>query len=89
MRPLTDIRREIDSIDDQIVDLLARRFALAPQVIAYKKANGLPVVIPERVDEVIQRNMARAAGTAVPPSLIQAIYRAVIDAYCEIESREI
>lgn len=89
MRPLSDIRQEIDSIDDQIVDLLARRFALAPQVIAYKKANGIPVVIQERIDEVINRNVERAKGTAVPPELVAELYRQIIDAYCAMEESKI
>jgi chorismate mutase len=85
MRAISDIRAEIDAIDDEIVDLLARRFALAPQVIAYKHAHGLPAVIQSRIDEVINRNVARATSKGVDGELVENLYRAIITKYCELE----
>ena len=39
----SDYRREIDKIDDQIVDLFAQRMAMAKEIAAYKKAHNLPI----------------------------------------------
>ena len=39
----SDYRREIDKIDDQIVDLFAQRMAVAKEIAAYKKAHNLPI----------------------------------------------
>lgn len=85
LRSIESLRAEIDGIDDQIVDLLARRFALAPAVVAYKHAHGLPAVIPARIDEVINRNVARASAKGVDGELVANLYRAIIAKYCELE----
>jgi chorismate mutase-like protein len=86
MRDLADIRKEINAIDDEIIALLARRFALLPEVVAYKQAHGLPAVIPERVQEVLDRNAARAEKLGLDAALIRAVYERIIDAYCRGEA---
>jgi len=89
MRELTDIRNEINAIDDEIIALLARRFALLPDVVAYKRAHGLPAVIPERVAEVLKRNIATAAARGLDSDLVHAVYQLIIDHYCEAESQKL
>lgn len=85
MRALADIRKEIDAIDDEVIALLARRFALLPEVVAYKEAHGLPSRIPERVQEVITRNVATAEAHGVPGDLVEMIYKAIVDRMCQME----
>ena len=41
---IQEIRGQLDTIDDQLTALFARRMALAKEVAAYKKANGLPIL---------------------------------------------
>ena len=41
---LQDYRRQIDSIDDALVRLFARRMEICAEIAAYKQANGLPVL---------------------------------------------
>lgn len=89
LRSLSDIRSEIDAIDDEIIALLARRFALLPEVVAYKQAHGLPAVIPKRVEEVIQRNCTNAQGTAIPTHLTPLLYKHIISAMCSAEASAI
>jgi chorismate mutase len=40
MEDIKEIRNEIDIIDNQIIELLAKRLSLMPQVIKYKKENN-------------------------------------------------
>ena len=87
MRQLSDIRREIDAIDDEIIALLARRLTLVPDVVAYKLANGLPTIIPERIDEVLNRNIERATKMDIEPGAIRGIYERIIQAMCDAEDR--
>ena len=88
MRDLSDIRKEIDIIDDDIIALLARRFALMPEVIAYKRAHSLPAIIPERVEEVLQRNIKAAKLHGLDENLTQQIYSLIINTYCKMESNK-
>lgn len=87
MRTLAEIRAEIDAIDDEILALLARRFALAPEVVSRKMADGISPVVNARVAEVINRNTAHAARVGVPPQIVTRLYTDIIDAMHDIESR--
>ena len=52
---LNEIRNEIDGIDDELVRLFDRRMALAGEIAAYKRDNGLPVSDRTREREIVSR----------------------------------
>ena len=58
---LTELRHQIDGIDDQLVDLFCRRMELCAQVADYKKTNGLPILMPAREREKL-KDVADKAG---------------------------
>ncbi|MBQ2854580.1 MAG: bifunctional chorismate mutase/prephenate dehydratase [Oscillospiraceae bacterium] len=58
---MTQIRNEIDSIDDQLVQLFCKRMELSSQVAQYKKANNLPIFVPARERAILQK-VAENAG---------------------------
>ena len=58
---LTDIRKEIDQIDDRLVRLFCQRMDLSAQVAQYKKANNLPIFVPARERAILQ-SVAEKAG---------------------------
>ena len=59
MEDLSDIRKEIDSIDTQIVELFKRRMSCADAVAAYKRAHDLPVLDRSRERELLSRRAAQ------------------------------
>ncbi len=63
---LQDIRGQLDQIDDQLIDLFARRMRLVSDVAAYKKENGLPVLDSGREDAILER-LTRKAGVELAP----------------------
>lgn len=58
---LSDIRKEIDSIDDQLVKLFCQRMSLSAQVADYKKEHDMPIYVPAREREILQ-SVADKAG---------------------------
>ena len=56
-----ELRQQIDSIDDQLVQLFCQRMELSAGVAAYKKQNGLPILVPAREREILAR-VAQQAG---------------------------
>ena len=58
---LTDIRKEIDSIDHQLTQLFCQRMNLSAQLADYKKANNLPIFHPGRERAILQ-SVAEQAG---------------------------
>lgn len=58
---LKDIRNQIDEIDDELVQLFAKRMELSALVADYKKKNHLPIHVPAREREILQ-TVAKKAG---------------------------
>ncbi len=58
---ISQIRNEIDQVDDELVKLFVKRMGLSAQVASYKKANGLPIYVPAREREILQ-SVAEKAG---------------------------
>ncbi len=70
---LQQCRKQIDAIDDSLVALLCQRMALSAQIGRLKQAQGLPVSVPAREQEILD-----AVGAKAGPELsgyIQALYR--------------
>ncbi|MBC2717213.1 MAG: bifunctional chorismate mutase/prephenate dehydrogenase [Desulfobacteraceae bacterium] len=75
---LTGLRREIDAIDQQVVDLLSKRQKQVEHVVALKKAHNLQVYHPAREEDLIsaRRQQAREAGLC--PDYIEELYRVIM-----------
>ena len=58
---LKELRGQIDAIDDQLVELFAKRMDIAAAIGDYKKANNLPVFVPAREREKL-KDVAEKAG---------------------------
>ena len=61
MMELNDLRKEIDQIDDQLVQLFAARMDVAAKIADYKKEHNLPILAPVREREKLQ-DVAQKAG---------------------------
>lgn len=58
---ITELRGEIDKIDDELLKLFCARMELSAQVADYKRERGLPIYVPAREREILQ-NVAQKAG---------------------------
>ncbi len=85
MQILKPYRKKIDSLDDQIVDLLIEREKIIQEVAVLKKAENIPPVLQDRVDEVRERNVARATSKGGSPDYMREIYKKIIQLSCDIE----
>ena len=81
-------RQQIDDLDDAIMDLFAKRFAVIEQVAYFKGEHNIPVTIPERVNQVTERIVAKAQAKGLPPELFRKIYGGVIEASCQLEHKK-
>ena len=52
---LSEIRQQIDGIDQELVRLFCQRMSLSAQVADYKKANNLPIFVPARERAILQK----------------------------------
>lgn len=57
---IDDLRNKIDSIDNQLVDLLKERLSIAAEIAEYKKENNLPVLDRSRERELLNKVSQKA-----------------------------
>ena len=78
--PLDALRREIDIIDDAIVDLLVRRFAATAKVRATKSHDGSIASSPFRParEASMLRRLLGRGGAALPPGLVVRLWRVIL-----------
>ena len=82
---LADLRTQIDSLDQQLLDLLNRRARVAEQVGEVKKREGTPYFRPDRVAQVIEK-MQRSNQGPLKALHIAAIWREITSACLALES---
>ena len=58
---LSEIRKDIDAIDEELVKLFCDRMALSAKVADYKKEHNLPILVPAREREIL-KDVAEKAG---------------------------
>ena len=58
---ITELRCEIDKIDDELVKLFGQRMEIAARIADYKKENNLPILVPAREREKLA-DVAQKAG---------------------------
>lgn len=53
-----ELRKEIDQIDRQLVQLFEKRMKVSTEIAEYKLANNLPVLDAQREEMVINKNIS-------------------------------
>ena len=87
-KSLEAIRREIDSIDDEILQLLERRFAATGRVKATKTHDGSIAASPFRParEATMLRRLIGQAGTAVSPEVLVRLWRVILSASTQLQA---
>jgi chorismate mutase-like protein len=82
---LAPYRAEIDAIDEQIIDLLARRHDVIRAVAALKADTGIPMMQPARIEAQKERCARLAAEAGLDPAFVERLFTLIIDEGCEFE----
>ncbi len=59
MGDIESLRHDIDEIDKQLTELFEKRMNIAAEVAKYKEKHNLPILVKERENEVIAKNLSR------------------------------
>lgn len=85
MKELEDYRKQIDKIDQQILQTLSKRFEVVAKIGKLKKKLGLPVLDIKRWKKVQQSREQAGKKLGLPEKLIKNIYKAIHKYSLEIE----
>lgn len=76
-KTLNEIRKEIDTIDNRVHDLLMERAALVSSVAEAKRREGMQIVQPAREARMIRRLLGRHRGP-LPQATVVRIWRELV-----------
>ncbi|MFB6234726.1 MAG: chorismate mutase [Halopenitus sp.] len=84
---LDELREEIEDIDREIVELIARRTYVADTVAQVKEERDLPTTDESQEEAVMERAGENAKQFDVDENLVKAIFRLLIELN-KVEQRE-
>jgi len=84
---LDELREEIRTIDQEIVELIAQRTYVADTIAAVKDEQGLPTTDETQEQQVMERAGENAEQFDVDANLVKAIFRLLIELN-KVEQRE-
>jgi isochorismate pyruvate lyase len=84
---MSDVRRIIDELDDELVVLLAKRQRQIERAAKVKPALGVPARVPERVDEVLARVLGAARRESLSVEVAMNLWTAIIEWSIQYEER--
>ncbi|WP_305040981.1 chorismate mutase [Geoalkalibacter sp.] len=75
---ISDIRKQIDDLDDRLLKIFNQRAQLALEIGHHKKKHGLPVYDPEREKKIFERMKAANPGPLDDGAIVR-LFERVID----------
>lgn len=76
---MDELRKQIDEIDEQLVHLMAKRFALVKEVKLIKQASGKPAFDDSRWKHIKKRIEQLSSEEKLNPQAVQKIFDAIHD----------
>lgn len=82
---IDEIRAAIDSIDKQVLELIAKRFQYVKEIVKFKAEDEESIIAKRRYDEVLNRRRELAIQNELNPDVIEEIYKILIHYFIEEE----
>ena len=76
-RDLAGLRSEIDDIDSELLQLLARRMEVSAQIGEYKKNNNVTVVQMDRWKRILADHIATGTELGLDQEVVNAVFEAI------------
>lgn len=73
------LRDQIDTLDRDLIRLLALRTTYIDRAVEIKTAVGLPANIPARVEDVVAKVKHKAVEEGLDPDIAELLWRQLID----------
>lgn len=84
---LEEVRKEIDVLDDKLVELISNRSHLIRQAAAFKESVD-EVKAEDRIDFIMQKVRHKAIELDVSPNMISDLFKIMINEMVETEISE-
>ncbi|EPE37307.1 T-protein [Candidatus Photodesmus katoptron] len=85
---LNKLRNQIDTIDQQVLNLLSKRFFLVKKICRFKHKYGLPFYSPDREAFILKERSDEAIKLGLSPQFIRDILSQIINESMRCISRK-
>ncbi len=74
---ITALRKQIDEIDNNIIEVLAKRMRISREIGQYKKEHGMTILQTARYTEILDKRGAQGTLMGIDPECIKKIFEAI------------
>ncbi|MBQ7056809.1 MAG: bifunctional 3-deoxy-7-phosphoheptulonate synthase/chorismate mutase type II [Bacteroidaceae bacterium] len=71
------LRKQIDELDNNVIEILAKRMRLSREIATYKKEHNMTVVQSARYNEVIDKRCAQGVLCGMSPEFMKIVFEAI------------
>ena len=76
---LSDLRRQIDELDNQLLELLAKRMRVSQEIGTFKREHNMTIVQTDRYDEILTKRISQASEMKMNPEFMRVVLEAIHD----------
>ena len=76
-KDLTELRKEIDAVDEQLLLLISRRVGIAREIGQWKREHDEPIIQAQRYQEVLNHYLELGAAKGLSEDLIRTVFEAL------------
>ena len=74
---ISQLRKQIDELDNQVMDVLAKRMRVCREIGQYKKEHNMTVLQAQRYNEILDKRGAQGTLCGMDSEFIKKIYEAI------------
>lgn len=74
---LTALRRQIDGLDNDLLELLAKRMRVSQEIGTYKKEHNMPILQAQRYDEILKDRVSQAEKMGMSGEFMKTVLMAI------------
>ena len=74
---ISQLRKQIDELDNQVMDILAKRMRVCREIGQYKKEHNMTVLQAQRYNEILDKRGAQGTLCGMDSDFIKKIYEAI------------
>ena len=74
---LYELRRQIDGIDENLLELLAKRMRISREIGVYKKEHRMPILQTPRYGEILEDRTKAGGAMELNPDFVQAVLKEI------------
>lgn len=74
---ITTLRHQIDELDNQLMEILAKRMRVCREIGTYKKEHNMTVLQTSRYNEILDKRGAQGSLCGMDPQFVKTVFEAV------------